>query len=201
MYTSYKSFNNYKEKCRDCSIGKTYNRVVLSDGNTINPKVLIIGEAPGKDEVEIGRPFVGKAGKLLRGTLNKYGYGDTNSCITNILPCRPENNKFPKDKELVNYCVNNWLSEEIHITNPQFILLIGSTPLYYLTGKKGITSYRGKLQVYQDRESGNEYSCMPVYHPSYVLRKMYMQAGKQIMADFENDIKELAKMGGFYADK
>ena len=63
-YKNYLEFNNAKQKCRDCYVGKVYNCVVPSDGNKVNPKVLICGEAAGSNELEALKPFIGKAGQL-----------------------------------------------------------------------------------------------------------------------------------------
>lgn len=187
-YKDYEEFNVAKEACRDCYVGQTYNKVVLSDGCKINPKVLIIGECPGADEIISGTPFVGKAGKLLRATLNKYGFRKNNSLISNTIPCRPLDNKFPKEEDMVAACFEKWLLQEITLTKPKYVLLIGAIPLKYVLGQKGITKCRG--QWFENY--------MPTYHPSYVLRKMYMKEGKQILEHFENDIKEVAIKAGIY---
>jgi len=189
-YTSYSEFEDAKLKCRMCSVGKVYDCVVLSDGCKINPKVMIVGECPGADEVEQGKPFVGKSGKLLRYTLNEYGFRKTNSLISNTIPCRPENNKFPSDSKMVDACVYDWLKEEIYLTKPYCILLIGATPLKFLLSKQGITSLRGNWQDYRG------IPCMPTYHPSYVLRKEHMEDGKNIKEDFVNDIRTVAIRAG-----
>jgi len=198
-YKDYAEFNAAKEACRDCYVGKTYNKVIPSDGCK-NPKVLIIGEAPGNLEVEQGKPFVGRAGKLLRVTLSKHGFNETNSLISNVLPCRPEGNKFPKEEDIVEACVNKWLMQEIELVKPKYILLVGSTSLYYLLKIRGITVNRGKWFYLskEQQETGEGVQCMPTYHPSYVLRKMYMTEGKQILEHFENDIKEVAIKAGIY---
>jgi uracil-DNA glycosylase len=75
-------------------------------------------------------------------------------------------------------------------------MLIGATPLKYIGNKTGITSLRGMWFDICLNENIT-YKCLPICHPSYVLRKMYMADGKQIMADFENDIKEVAIRAGF----
>ena len=192
---TYKDFEEAKIKCRDCEIGNVYNCVVPSDGNKTDPTVLIVGEAPGSDELLESKPFVGKAGKLLRSTLNQFGYKKSNSLITNTIPCRPENNKFPSDSELVEDCVKKWLKEEIDLIKPKYILLIGATPLRYLLNMSGITKLRGQLFDYDPMNK--KITCMPTYHPSYVLRKQYMKEGKEIQAQFVEDIKTIAKMAGF----
>jgi len=194
MFDAYEEFNVAKSACRECPVGKVYDNVVLSDGCK-SPKILVLGEAPGKDEVIEGRPFVGKAGKLLRSTLNLYGYNDKNSIISNVIPCRPENNKFPKDKVLVKDCVDRWLRREIELLKPSCLLLLGAQPLKYVLGKTGITKIRGDW--YNTLWDSNV-KCMPTFHPSYVLRKKYMKEGKEIEASFINDIKMVAVEAGIY---
>ena len=188
----YNDFEIKKVKCRDCSVGKVYNCVVPSDGNKKDPIVLICGEAPGSDELIQGFPFVGKAGILLRRTLNQFGYNKSNCLITNVLPCRPENNKFPSDSKLVDNCVYQWLRVEIELTKPKFILLIGATPTKFLLSKTGITQLRGQCFEYKG------IPCIPTLHPSYVLRKQYMKEGKEIQANFSEDIKKVAELAGFF---
>lgn len=191
MFNSYEEFEKAKINCNKCYIGSIYNQVVPSEGNKINPIVMIIGEAPGRDEIEHKRPFVGKAGKRLRTTLNKYGFRRQNTLISNIIPCRPENNKFPMDTELINSCMQNWLMEEMRLLNPNFLLLLGSQPLQYILNIKGITKKRGKWHYY--RFNNKIIACMPTFHPSYVCRKEHMQDGIEIIKNFEKDIEDLAK--------
>lgn len=188
-YSTYKEFDEQKSQCKACSIGQVYNKVVCSDGCK-NAKVLIVGEAPGKDELDFGVPFVGKAGRLLRKVLNEFGYRKSNSLITNTIPCRPQDNKFPQDEGVVKACMNKWLLNEIEIVKPKYILLVGATSTKYLLSLTGITKLRGQWFHFDGID------CMPSYHPSYVLRKEYMDEGKQIMADFRGDIETLAKKAG-----
>jgi len=190
-FTNYNDFNNAKSQCRGCEIGKCYNKVVLSDGNTTNPTVMVVGEAAGSSEVDIGKPFVGKAGKLLRATLNEFGFRKNNSIITNTIPCRPLDNKFPTDEQLVRSCCEKWLYTEIELLKPKYILLIGATPTKYLLNLTGITKLRGQWFKF------NGIDCMPTLHPSYVLRKEYMEEGKLIKQQFKDDIRAVAIKAGF----
>ena len=192
---AYKDFDAAKTNCRDCSVGKVYDKVVLSDGCKKNPVVLIIGEAPGVCEILQEKPFVGQAGKLLRSTLNRFGYSPDNTLITNTIPCRPEFNKFPQDNTLVMKCVEKWLYQEIEITQPKFILLIGATPLKFLLAMTGITKLRGQWFEYKG------IPCMPTFHPSFVIRKQYMTEGPQISNSFTEDIKAVAIRAGFFVNK
>ena len=153
---------------------------------------MVVGEAPGSYEVEQGKPFVGKSGKLLRSTLKEFGFTKDNSIISNTIPCRPQDNKFPKDRNVVNSCIQKWLKLEIDILKPKYILLIGSTPTFYLLHSyDGITKMRGKWYTY------NNIPCMPTLHPSYVLRKQYMMGGGEINKHFRGDIESVAKSAGF----
>jgi len=195
MFKDYSEFNVAKEACRDCFIGKIYDRVVLSDGCNVSPKVMVIGECPGRDEVEAGIPFVGMAGELLRPTLNKHGFRKTNTLISNVMPCRPENNKFPTDSTLVHNCLDKWLRKEINLVNPEYLLLVGAQPLKYILGLSGITKLRGAWYNYEANE--RNISCMVTFHPSYVLRKKYMAEGKKIQGQFTRDIKKVAIAAGF----
>ncbi len=188
---NYLSFEEAKLKCRACEVGRVYNCVVPSDGCKTNPVVLVCGEAPGSEELEQLKPFVGKAGKLLRSTLNRFGYNKGNTLITNTIPCRPENNKFPENSKLVDMCVYDWLRQEIEITKPKYILLVGATPLKFVLGKLGITNLRGQWFEYKG------IPCMPTFHPSFVLRKQYMDEGDEIRELFFGDIKSVAEKACF----
>jgi DNA polymerase len=191
-FNSYAEFEECKKHCRACPIGKIYDCVVPSDGNKINPKVVIIGEAPGKNEIEEGKPFIGKSGKLLRATLLNAGINESNSIITNTIPCRPENNKFPKDDSIVKNCKNMWLEEEIRILNPDILLLIGSQALKFLLNMKIITKVRGKW--FNRRLNDKIIRVMPTYHPAYVLRVMYSKDKQNVKKEFEYDIDTVGKI-------
>jgi DNA polymerase len=195
-FNDFNDFNVAKSKCNICSIGQFYNRVVVSDGCK-NPTVMILGEAPGADEIKEGKPFVGKAGQLLRKTLNECGFRKNNSLISNVIPCRPENNKFPTDEKLINECMERWLKNEILLVKPRYLLLLGNQPLKYLLSLTGITRQRGVWIPLDKFSPDNPIQCMPTYHPSYVLRKEYMEEGKTIKQNFIRDIKEVAIQAGF----
>ena len=188
MKNDYRLFETAKEKFRECSVGPIYDKVVLSDGNKDNPIVMVCGEAPGKDEVAEGFPFVGRAGQLLRSSVNKYGFRRKNTLITNIIPCRPENNKFPSDMSLVKSCMARWLLNEIDIIKPKYMLLVGAKPLYFLLGMTGITNLRGEWYTLPD----HNVECLPTFHSSYVLRKQYTKEGDQIKKHFLSDIRKVA---------
>lgn len=190
-YNTYKEFESAKVLCRDCHIGNVYNCVVCSDGCKETPVVMVIGEAPGSDEVLQGKVFVGKAGKLLRSKLNKLGFRTYNTVITNVIPCRPLDNKFPTDSKMVNECFSKWLSVEIEILKPKFMILLGNQPLKFVIGRTGITSWRGEWYNFRGIK------VMPTYHPSYVIRKSHMDDGKDVESQFESDLLSVATEAGF----
>jgi len=194
-FTSYSEFANSKSACRICSVGNVYNQVVQSWGNKVNPKVVIVGEAPGQDELEQGIPFVGKCGKLLRATLKKYGFNETNCLITNTIPCRPENNQFPSDEKIIHTCKNIWLKNELILLNPDYLLLIGAKSLKFLLGMEGISKSRG---IWYKRKINNKsIKLMATFHPSYVLRVQYSVDKKYVLTSFETDIMSVGKEAGF----
>ncbi|KKK79971.1 hypothetical protein LCGC14_2828170, partial [marine sediment metagenome] len=189
----YRAFALEKDKCQKCSIYKNYSQVVQSEGNAKNPTFMFIGEAAGKDEVEQVRPFVGAAGRVLRTEMRKYpkAFKRTNTIITNVLACRPLDNKFPagdKSPE-VSVCTNNWLFKEIKILRPKIIVTLGNPALKYVCGDWGITANRGKWKFLHRFRVWS----FATYHPSYVMRSE--RSEKQFVVEqFQNDIRAVATM-------
>ena len=153
--------------------------------------VMAIGEAPGSEEILSLEPFVGKAGKLLRSTLNEFGFRRENTLISNALPCRPQDNNFPTDRALVENCVGMWLKEEIRLAGPKILLLVGAKPLKAVAGLDGITRVRGQWFVAEGC------GAMATFHPSFILRKEHMPEGPGILAQFRDDIRRVAVRAGF----
>lgn len=188
---AYAKFAASKDSCRQCLLFNTYQQVVQSEGNIEAPIFMIVGEAPGVDEVEQGRPFVGQAGQRLRQTLRKYidVFNVTTTLISNILPCRPENNKFPQNPHLVTHCRDDWLVPEVEMVKPKILITLGGTPLRYLLGLDRITANRGQWLPVQ---VGNvQLWAFPTYHPSYVIR---CERSKQVdvVQSFEDDFAQIA---------
>jgi len=195
MYGSYVEFEEAKLKCSGCEVWSCHKKVIPSDGCKLCPKIMVIGEAPGKDEIIEGKPFVGKAGQLLRRVLRVNGFDESNTIISNIIPCRPENNKFPKNDSIVRNCFDLWLAVEIGIVKPEYIITLGAQPLKFLLGMKGITKQRGQWVDYRV-DGDHTAKCMPTFHPSYVLRKEHMALGQVIKQAFLDDIKTVAIEAG-----
>jgi DNA polymerase len=151
-------------KCMKCPLatqGRT--TVVFGEGNA-DADLMIIGEGPGRDEDAQGRPFVGRSGQLLTRTLQALGQSRENVFITNIVKCRPPENRVPTDQESAT-CKQLLLAKQIKIVQPALICTLGSTALRHLINEEvKITSMRGKIIDKDDLR------LFPTYHPAFILR-------------------------------
>ena len=169
MPVSQKEFNLQRLKeqcfsCKECALSQTRKNIVFSDGSS-SAKILLIGEAPGADEDEIGKPFVGRAGKLLNSFLEKAGIiRETELYICNTIKCRPPNNRVPSPSEK-NACIT-YLLKQIELVNPKVIILCGRTAMEtFYSKKEKISAVRGKwIKILDNRDA------MVIFHPSYLLR-------------------------------
>jgi uracil-DNA glycosylase len=139
-------------------------KIVYGEGDP-NAEIMIVGEAPGQKEDELGRPFVGRSGQLLTQTLRSLGLQRSDVFITNVVKCRPPNNRTPTPLEVALY-KKLFLLPEIKIINPKIIITVGSIALKALLDDctKGITQIRGTVQT------RNGLTIIPTYHPAYILR-------------------------------
>lgn len=148
-----------------------------------NAKIMLVGEAPGKDEDEEGEPFVGVSGQLLMRYLNRHGVDREDVWLTNLCKYRPPKNKFVQvDPEKLKEGLEE-LKQEIHEVKPNVIVALGAWPLWYLTGKSGknpgtgIDAWRSTWLPYTGWEGdGIPPKVMPTYHPAYVLRTWSVNA-------------------------
>lgn len=157
-------------QCHRCGLGETRTRAVVGRGNP-NAIIMIIGEGPGENEDQTGLPFVGRAGQLLDKILESVRFDvEKDVYIGNIVKCRPPNNRVPTSEEIA--ACKPYLLEQIRLVNPKIILLTGATAVKGLTGdKRGITSIRGTWMEWEGR------LCMPIFHPSYLLRNPSKEKG------------------------
>lgn len=148
--------------CTACSLASTRNKVVFGDGDP-NSELLFIGEGPGADEDAQGIPFVGRAGQLLTQILTAAGINREEVYITNIVKCRPPENRVPTPAETV--ICDRHLQTQIMLMNPRLIVLLGNTPArWILQTTEGITKLRGRWFEWRGA------AVMPMFHPSYLLR-------------------------------
>ena len=152
-------------------LDNSINKIVVSRGNPF-AKLMIIGEAPGAKEEEIGEPFVGRSGKLLDKLLQNAGI-DINQDVyfCNVVKCRPPQNRRPTKIEIQENLP--WLYQQIKLVNPSVIVLVGATALEaILKIKSRISILRGKWIDWEGK------LLMPVFHPSYLLRNPSKEEGK-----------------------
>lgn len=156
-----------------CPLKKTATRLCFSDGNP-QARVMLVGEAPGRDEDIQGRPFVGKSGQLLDRMLQAVGLSRHSAerenavFITNAIFWRPPGNRTPTEAETA-MCLP-FLIRTIEIQKPDVIVCLGATPAHRLTGKSdGILKLRGKWM--SANISGRNIPLLPTLHPAYLLRQ------------------------------
>ena len=151
-----------------CQLKVTAKHTVFADGHQGAP-VMLIGEAPGRDEDLQGLPFVGRSGQLLDRMLNAIGLDRaTNAYITNVIFWRPPGNRPPTPEEAA-VCAP-FLFRHIELKQPKVLVLLGGTPVKHLLGiEDGITRTRGRWGRYV--LNGVEIPALPTFHPAYLLRQ------------------------------
>jgi len=171
--------------CTKCSLSKGRTNVVFGRGSP-KAKIFIIGEGPGQQEDEQGLAFVGRAGKMLNKSFLSVGIDTNEDCyISNIVKCRPPDNRKPKSIEVDN-CMP-WLNNQIELIKPKVIVLAGSTAVQsYLNINQPISKIRGKWIT-----KGN-IKYMPIFHPSYLLRNSSNEKGKPKWLTIQ-DLKKVKK--------
>ncbi len=153
--------------CRKCKLSLTRRNAVPGEGNP-KASVMIIGEAPGATEDEMGRPFVGSAGKLLDELMKRIGLDRSKVYITNLVKCRPPNNRDPEADE-ISAC-SPYLDLQISLIKPKLIVTLGNFSTSYILGKIGIrdariSKVRGKFYFWKELDV----TVFPTYHPAAAL--------------------------------
>lgn len=170
--------------CTLCPLWESRTLAVPGDGK-FSARVMIIGEAPGKEEDESGHPFVGSAGRYLDHVLEGTGLKRSDFFITNTVKCRPPKNRTPKKLE-VDTCTSNYLFEQIELINPKLIMLLGAVAAKRVLGVKSINEARGRLI---ERE-GRKY--LVGYHPA--VRFYREDLGQKVKEDFALLKREAKKL-------
>lgn len=129
-------------ECTKCDLCKTRTNSVPGKGN-FQSDVIFVGEAPGRNEDKNGEPFIGAAGKKLSAALEGVGISREDVYITNVVKCRPPNNRVPNTNER-DTC-KEYLKNEISIIKPKIICVLGNTAFNSVLGGSEITKFRGKL--------------------------------------------------------
>ena len=152
---------------KNCELKKNANNIVFGDGN-INAKIMIIGEGPGAQEDAEGTPFVGRAGKLLDKMLEAILLNRTKVYISNVVNYRPPANRRPTEAEIVRYLP--FLKNHIEIIDPKILILLGSTALNALIGKKEVIS-RARGKWIQKEIGPIKPWIIASFHPAFLMRQ------------------------------
>jgi len=151
-----------------CPLKAGANNTVFTDG-VPGADLLVIGEAPGREEDRLGRPFVGRAGHLLDRMLAAIGRSrEQDTLISNVIFWRPPGNRTPTQVETA--MCRPFLERLIEVTGPKAVLLAGGAAMHALLGVTGIMRARGVWRVLET-SSGARFDALPIYHPAFLLRQ------------------------------
>ena len=166
-------------ECTKCDLCQTRNNAVPGKGDE-NSEIVFVGEAPGRSEDKRGEPFVGAAGKKLTEALEYAGISRDSVYITNIVKCRPPNNRVPKQQE--RDACTSYLESELDTIKPKIICVMGNTAYHSLLGGTEITKNRGKV-IQKDKKS-----YFVTIHPAATI---YNQ---DLLKYLKKDMKKLASI-------
>jgi uracil-DNA glycosylase family 4 len=164
-------------ECSFCALSQTRKNAVAGEGPR-SADIMFIGEAPGRREDSVGKPFIGSAGRILDAALSKAGIDRSGVFITNVVKCRPPNNRRPTSQERL--ACRRHLENQMLILSPKIICILGSTAYHSLLGGKSIIADRGKIV----KRDGIRFFL--TVHPASVIYN------KSLLTDLENDMLSLA---------
>jgi len=163
--------------CHNCGLSTTRNCAVPGEGGN-GLRILFVGEGPGAEEDRLGRPFVGRSGQLLDKILAAVSLTRKDIFITNIVKCRPPENRDPLSEEVI--ACWPYLEEQIGILKPRVIVALGSPAAKTLLDTAtGIGRLRGRFHDYHG------IPLLPTYHPAYLLRSYTLENRKKVWEDMK----------------
>ncbi len=178
--TSFHSVEERILKCQKCTLSQGRTNAVPGEGS-LEAELMFVGEAPGRDEDLQGRPFVGRAGQLLTKIIGAMKFNREDVYITNVVKCRPPNNRNP-NKEEIETC-KNYLLEQIEMIKPRAIVALGRVATdFFVHSSLGMTALRGNFHEF------NDIQVMPTFHPSYIIRN---EGNKSIKKMVWEDMKKV----------
>ena len=186
MRTSWKELIDEINGCEKCRLCEKRTRVVPGEGNP-NADLMFIGEGPGRDEDEQGRPFVGVSGQLLDRMIHAIGMERTEVYIANVVKCRPPMNRNPEPDEAAA-CLP-YLRSQFVLVSPKVIVLLGKVACRYVLGEEAPIS---RMRGHWIKRKGIWF--MPTYHPSALLREPAKK--REAWEDFKMVRDKLAEVGG-----
>ena len=149
--------------CQQCPLHRTRNHTVPGVGNP-EADIMLIGEGPGRQEDQLGIPFVGASGKYLDQLLNSAGIKRDSIFLTNVVKCRPPENSTP-DLDHIAAC-RPWLDQQMAVVQPKLIVLMGNSALQQFRTNAMITQSRGRIQIHSEG-----YATLPTFHPASGLHQ------------------------------
>ena len=158
------SLDEIIKKCKKCNLHKTRQNTVFGEGDP-DSNIMIIGEAPGREEDEAGRPFIGRAGKLLNEFLKSIDLNRDSVFIANTIKCRPPENRDPEIAE-INAC-SDYLDQQINFIKPKVLVLLGKVAANRLLGEDMPMSELRLKKFFIDKY---DIPIIVFYHPAYILR-------------------------------
>jgi DNA polymerase len=171
--------------CRLCPLAATRKLAVPGEGS-YDSRLIFVGEAPGADEDIQGRPFVGRAGQLLTKIIEAMGFKRDEVYITNIVKCRPPNNRTPLRPEIES--CRNYLLVQIEAIGPRIIVSLGKVATdFFIPSAAGISELRGTFH------RRGEILVMPTFHPSYLIRNEGNKSIKKLV--WQDMQKVMAALG------
>ena len=180
-YHSLHELEHFIGDCDRCKLGKGRKYIVFGEGNP-RARLVFVGEAPGMEEDLTGRPFVGKAGRLLTDIIKAMGLTRDEVYICNIVKCHPPRNRDPEADE-IETCLP-FLRAQVTLIQPEVICSLGRISSQSLVDKSlKITRDRGRWHSFMGTP------LMPTYHPAYLLR--YPHAKREVWEDVQSIMKEL----------
>lgn len=168
----------------------SYNNIVWDDGDPY-ARLMFVGEAPGADEDEQGKPFVGRAGQLLNKMINAMGFSRESVYIANVLKVRPPGNATPTSEEIE--ASKPFLMEQIKIVRPEVIVGLGlPAAKCLLQTNEAMGKIRNRFHDIEI-EPGLTIPVMPTYHPAYLLRSYTPENRKKVWDDLQMVLDRLGK--------
>lgn len=187
------SLNNEIMNCRKCRLREKRTKAVPGEGKP-DAEIMFIGEAPGRQEDIQGRPFVGAAGRLLDSLIESIlGIKRTDVFITNVVKCRPPNNRDPLPDEIL--ACSPYLDKQISIIEPKIIVCLGRHSARYILARggikvKSILSVRGR--TFNIRVNQHNITVIPTIHPAAAL---YRPPWKKMLEEDFKKIRDLLSLG------
>ena len=151
------------KKCKKCPLWRTRTNAVPGEGST-RARIMLVGEAPGREEDRQGRPFVGAAGKILDKLLGAIKLKRKEIFISNILHCRPPHNRNPRAIE-IKACTP-YLNQQIQIIKPKIICTLGNFATSYILEKFDKTKVKGISKIHGKVFNIRGIKIIPLYHPA-----------------------------------